>query len=304
MKNNKKIYVLTLLIAVVCHQEMSAMGSAQKVAQHLWNYKFALVGTGFIGKAVLEYQNSREWVKQEVMKAIHTSPKAFIPPHEAPRLLKSLGEVVDTIPDGKLFFIRYQDYFPIPCIESSRIGNLVCFRINEAGQLALLSKQPNRFGFCSEDLYPIIKHENQHMASRHVEGKLSLTAAFTPFNFFTGVGAYKAVAYAARKVSGPKQLVGHCVAAGIGLGAYWCARTSNYSIKKAYDRHCEIVADEAVLRSDEKLIKVHKSLLERAQKISLDLNQGQVSEETNPLTDSERISAAQAELVRRETVKK
>ena len=313
MKNNKKIYLLTALTMLACGQELSAMGAARKAAQHLWDYKFALVGTGLVGNAAFEYKHSREWVKQELMRVIQTSPIARVPKNEAPKLLKSLHEVGNTIPNMKLFFVRYQDNSLIPCIESSRIDNIVCFRINDAGQLALVSSKPNRFGFCAEDLYPIIKHEKEHVESRHVEERLAVKAAFTPLNFFAGVGAYKAVSACAQRVSGPKKLAVECVAAGVGLGTYCCARMSNYYAEKAHDRHCERVADGAVLRSDEEMIKTHLSFFERAEKIKQELKEEDPSYQTlddmHPfdrphLTDSKRILAAHAELARREVAKK
>ena len=313
MKNNKKIYLVAMLALLVCGQELSAMVSARKAAQRIWDYKFALVGIGLVGNAVHEYKSSREWVKQELMRVIQTSQIAGVPEMEAPKLLKSLGEVGNTIPDMQLFFVRYQDDSLIPCMESGRIDNIVCFRINDAGQLALMSSKPNRFGFCAEDLYPIIKHEKEHVEERHVEKKLAVKAAFTPFNFFTGACTYKAISSCARKVSGSKQLAVECVAVGAGLGAYWCAHMSNYYVEKAHDRHCERVADGAVLRSDEKMIKTHLSFFERSKKIREELKKEdpfrRTLDDMHPLerphlTDSERIVAAQAELARREAAQK
>lgn len=304
---------MAALTVLACGQELSAMGAARKAAQFAWNNKFALVGTGVVGSAVLEYKASREQVKQELMGIIQTLPIASAPKDEAPRLLKSLYEIGDTIPNMKLFFIRYQDSSLIPCIESSRMDNIVCFRINDAGQLALVSKKPNRLGFCSEDLYPIIRHEKEHVEGRHIEERLAVKAAFTPFNFFAGVGAYKAAASCARKVSGSKKVAAECVAAGVGLGAYFCARMSNYYAEKAHDRHLERVADGAILRSDEKMIKTYLSFFERAQRIHQELKEEdpsyQTLEDMHPLdrshlTDSERILSAQAELARREAAKK
>ncbi len=313
MKNNKKIYLVTMLALLVCGQELSAMGSARKAAQRIWDYKFALVGTGLVGNAVHEYKSSREWVKQELIRVIKTSAISVAPKSEWPRLLKSLYGVGDTIPDMQLFFVRYQDNSLIPCIESGRIDNIVCFRINDAGQLALMSSKPNEFGFCAEDIYPIIKHEEEHVKARHVEQKLAVQAAFTPFNFFMGAGAYKAASACSKGVFGPKKLAVECVAAGVGLGAYCFARMSNYYLEKAHDRQCERVADGAVLGSDEKLIKTHLSFFERAKAIREELKKDNPSHETlddmHPfdrphLTDSERILAAQAELARREVAKK
>jgi hypothetical protein len=306
---NKKICVGMFLALVAFSQEVCAMNAGRKIAQMAWSNKFALVGTGLVGNAVLEYKNARQQIKQQLIRIIKTSPIARVPEREAHRLFPSLTEVGATIPDMQLFFIRYQDDSLVPCIESGRIDNIVCFRINDAGQLALVSSTPNAFGFCADDLYPIIKHEKEHVEKRHIEQKVALKVAFTPFNFFTGVGAYKAVLYGAQKVAGIRSGAAACIAVGMGLGAYYCAHKSNFYVEKAHDRYCEKVADGAVLRADKKTIETQLSFFERSQEIDRQSKKEDPSfktlEDIHPLsrphlTDSERIEAARAELARRE----
>lgn len=311
MKIKKNIVAFLALAAF--SQEICAMNAAKKIVHTAWNNKFALVGTGLVGNAVLEYRDAREQIKQELIRIIQTSPIAVAPQSEGPRLLEALYGIGATIPNMKLFFIRYQDNSLIPCIESGRIDNLVCFRINDAGQLALVSNKPNEFGFCADDLYPIIKHEKKHVEERHVEQKAALKTAFTPFNFFVGIGAYKTVLSGAQKVGGIRSGAAACIAAGMGGVAYCCACMSDFYIEKAHDRYCERVADAAVLSADTKTVKTHLSFFERAQEIRQQCKKEDPSfamlEDIHPLarphlTDSERIAAAQNELARREAANK
>ena len=99
MKNNKKIYLLTVFTLLACGQEMSAMGSARKAAQFAWSNKFVLVGTGMVGTAAFEYKNSCKPVKQEPIRVIGTSPIVAAQKHEAPGRLTAFCESKHIAPE-------------------------------------------------------------------------------------------------------------------------------------------------------------------------------------------------------------
>ncbi len=270
MKNNKKIYLLTALALFTYGQEMFAMGAARKAAQRLWDYKFALVGTGLTAACGFEFHNARS--KQEAL--IKAGKITTAGPSEFERTLaifeSDKREIRDRFREAG-FTVQFADMggrdFQ-PNMGAGSVGDQAFLVMNTQAMLAFLRGHTE---FSREEMQLILDHELVHAFDRHVEKGLAVESFLPAFNFSVAVGVYKGVSACLGKFGGLRKPIGQLAAVATALGVASAIKMNEQYIKLAHRRSCEWKADGVILNSgDSEKIKTYRGFYQKMKRYDED----------------------------------